>query len=705
VQWTRQHNGSVTQMLREVMDRPVWHHVRSTCVMIILSTGFLIALILVPIVFAAVAGSPVRLLPVSSTDATTFASGSHLQSQNVWSVNASRLVDIPAFARADTKFSSSSAQTVTVNGLSAASSVFSILGSGAFARGSITVLSVQCMPLRNFSTAHLRAKSTDGALLQSFPPTCPPSHVLALRLYVSCRRSHARGLSLTDLFVPDSELETLNPFSVGGLMSSLPDRATNASSSPGAAVLSNSSTTALSSPDFSFMSFTWSRFVDGCHFILVGTANLAEWVVASFRDTVYWSLKFMASVTSLLRVRSTPTSSTFNTAAPREYDDGLFVNSDDPDIVYQDPDDSPSFNLTLVEGSYEFKMIAPAVWRALALQTLEAEMSHSYSESQAVIACGAQINSSLSEAALAMIPPGMFQTNFAVICNAGASADLPASDSTSAAVSVPPLAELFLRQMPVFRFTSLSSSDIMWEQLYTEYLDAEESLVRDSTAWRKRNKISELEAYCHMWRLRHVGAVTLITKNASSIGSRTDADSAPDDDAASDLVDSDSYNDTAGSSVGLSERSVITWATVSGSSFGSLRVYDLSYRLPPSIPPRVDDLTLWWSKPTVMVAALQSSSSAALNGRSSIAQIFDRTTLLHDAASLRVNASDGNRSVDDEVRSSLRFRIGQIVPSGPHAGMRVCKKLNVTAASFFSEASVDDGHTFDPINGMPYFSS
>ena len=47
---------------------------------------------------------------------------------------------------------------------------------------------------------------------------------------------------------------------------------------------------------------------------------------------------------------------------------------------------------------------------------------------------------------------------------------------------------------------------------------------------------------------------------------------------------------------------------------------------------------------------------------------------------------------------SRRFRLGEIVSNGPHAGMRVCRQLQVSAEEFFSAApGPDDGHWYEPL--------
>lgn len=67
-----------------------------------------------------------------------------------------------------------------------------------------------------------------------------------------------------------------------------------------------------------------------------------------------------------------------------------------------------------------------------------------------------------------------------------------------------------------------------------------------------------------------------------------------------------------------------------------------------------------------------------------------------------VSAEASNTTVDvlngTMSSRSRRFKLGEIVSDGPHAGMRVCRRLQVSAEEFFNAApGPDDGQWYEPL--------
>jgi hypothetical protein len=716
--WTRQNNANLTQVLREIMDRPVHQQIRGTCVMLLLCTAFVVGLILVPMSFATVTGSRVQLLPASSSRSVApphlmrSLGGTSESPRDLWTINASE----PLLHWASSSPTTQSRTTVNgtdnaieVSALTAAESLLSTLRSGDLDRGSLTVLSVQCNPLPGISLPRAFPAARNERL-QDFPPRCPPMHVLAIKLHVSSRHYSSYGLPLSDTFVFDSDVDSVRPFSFRGYHSLVPEDEAVPPPPPevaGAEPTNSSDPTAQTT--LSLVLMAGKDFAVWC-FGEVRTIVDTMWFIAS---TLRSLVSSRAAEQSMIDAK--PPGSRSADPSPSSKSSS-FIRTTDPSLVYAASDEAPVFNVTIIEGSHEFSVLAPALWRAMALHSLEDEMDVNQlraNETQAAIACGSAWNESDSRWALASIPVGMSHTSFIVVCSGrretlkvvnesnvvGAStADsaapgaLDADTVESASHSVLP-GELFLRRMPVFRFVSLTRTSVALEQMYMASLDA--SSAEGAARQQKLQKdFVGIDPYVFVWRLRHAGAVMLDTTPHRHTTTLTSSNER----AAEDHTDANNTSRNVSVSV-LRGPDGHPLCSIMGSRFEPVRTYDLSYRLPVTLSPRVDDISLYWASPSRIASLLHPLETGSIDLRSGLSELFRREdlSLSNHSSMIAIDASHShaesakNESLAGLAEDDQWLRLGQIMKAGPYAGLRVCKRLDMKAVDFFSASDPTEG--------------
>ena len=634
--WTRQHSGTVTQMLREAIDRPLLQHLWSTCVMLGLSSVFVLGLVLAPASLAALAGSRMQLMPARVfepvLERAMAARPWVLENSSTWSMNASYPVRFPDDASPSAMHVHASydaspgtdSDLHTVDASSAFYGLLSAIRSGDVTRGTITVLSVQCLPSGEISRPMPDVLHDDSGGLHSLPPACPNGRLLALRLSVRYRRSSRRGVFMSDLSAEPLD-DGIPAFSVGGLVGSA---AAVASSTP--TVSGNSSSEGEQSADgadpesaskvvlhgFNVITHQLFKQYLVMHELVSGVLQFFGKHVAGAIETMYLGLR---SSRDGLDGNSTadPRTAMLNAS---DTTDGTFIYEDAPDAVFQSPEGGePTSNITVLEGSHEFALLAPSVWRALALVALEESIGHDRPDDELFggISGTEWLDASKAAArerlALAMLPLGMMgrsyvavirgrpnETNVSVASESGSvsgrglseSPAVPAAENEAATQQKSETenvdddneqsVEILLRRMPVLRFYSLARPSISIDQLYLNATDDGGSPATISAM--NRAALLASPAFAHIWRLRFVGFVEVETKPLR--------------------------NFQTGENL-MSPFSNSTRVSISGSRFFEFNPLHLTYLLPPSVVPVVDDVTFWWASPSEMIDALLVSVAVA----------------------------------------------------------------------------------------------
>lgn len=623
--WTRQHSGNMSQMLREAMDRPLLQHLWGASVMLLLSSVFVAGLVLAPASLAAIAGSRMQLLPVSMPEL----------GRDLWSANASRsLAFSPPMQVSDADRLSASVSPLSsgsaVDVSAVASSLISAARWGDVSRGAISVLSVQCLLAASSDTT-----STDGlagarigggadAGVLALPPTCPPGRVLALRLNIRCQHYPRRGIAVADAMLLEAD-ESIRPFAVGGFMAAAPTPPPTYTPTPEPSALPID--TSDEHGDESVLvrgvrhvgtlvlfAFTTMQLVLST--LAEVFISLLELNLAFTLSVIDGTMQLLVTQASRLALTSTRPLSPLNSSSRSNSSAGHYIYEDDADAVFMRSAGEPSFNLTVLEGSHEFALLAPPVWRALALLALEDGLSSrrdtlSSETPLCRVGGGAFLPSAAIEnRALSTLPNGLQRRNFvAVFTDRSKSKPTPTlvpktsdseqnaasmmqepdiangGDNVSSAVQESSIAsgnlsvigssseetltyELLLRRMPVLRFYSHSLSNVSVDDLYLSAVD--DAGISTGISAAQRNALRDSPPFALSWRLRYVGAVELKMEPLLN-------------------------NSAAGISTLRSTVTNNSFVSITGSRFRESASLHLSYRLPPSVVPRVDDLTIWWA--------------------------------------------------------------------------------------------------------------